>query len=209
MKEENEKKNKMRNNTNFWFCCRYLKETYFDNIWPPASCNWWHCRSSCRAASRCCHDGCSWIMSWWEIFMVEQLLCIVKFQFWYRISVVCIHLWIIQIIFWGNNLIFLFFLCSLLWLLSFRWRWWHELMIFRCCRCRFVCFFSACFSEKKTIFFIPPPMPITSSCLTSSTSRYFVAIPKMLSTATFSLVLFFSFIFFFSTKFGADHSHAR
>ena len=60
--------------------------TYFDDIRPPTR-NWWNGRTSCRAGGRCGHNCCGWIMSWWEILMMEYVLCVVKFQFWNRISV--------------------------------------------------------------------------------------------------------------------------
>lgn len=69
-------KSKMRK---FW--------TYFDDIRPPTRCNWWNGRTSCRAGGRCGHNCCGWIMSWWEILMMEHVLSVVKFQTRYRISV--------------------------------------------------------------------------------------------------------------------------
>lgn len=62
--------------------------TYFDDIRPPT--RYHTCRyagASGRAGGRCGHNCCRWIMSWWEILMMEHVLSVVKFQSWYWIAV--------------------------------------------------------------------------------------------------------------------------
>lgn len=130
-------------------------KTYFDNIWPPAYCNWWQCWTSCTASGRCGHDGCCWIMSWWEIFMMEQLLCIVKFQFWYRISV-HIHLWV----FLGNKFRFFYFIYKFL-IVLFLVVFYFDSNVLECTRVLFLIFALA---ALFAFFFLKYVFPLESFC---------------------------------------------